>query len=185
MIRKSTILTCLALLALVCGASLLNCGSSGGGGLGPNTITGSITGGTDPKVGLFDAATYWFVVDSLGEPDVVHDELDGAPEPYTPTVMGTIDAGTFTITLPAGSSGAQYYLIVWDDANADDMFSMTTETGYFAMKTFAPGTYAVRYLTWFEMMGSGEWAVGYYDGITNYIEGFSIVGRVGYNFTID
>jgi hypothetical protein len=36
-----------------------------------------------------------------------------------------------------------------------------------------------------EIMGQGEWAANYYDGSTNYVEGFSIVESGEYNFTID
>lgn len=114
----------------------------GGGGGGSSTLTGTITGGTTVKVGLFSAAEYWFEPVSGGEPDEVEDVF-GDPEPYTPLVLGTIDAGVYSITLPSPSSYAAYYLVIWDDTNDDDMWSDSTETGYFPWHDSPEGLYPV------------------------------------------
>ena len=86
------------------------------------------------------------------------------------------------MTIPEGSSDP-LYLIAWDD-DGDGLFAFGTETGYFAMKLFDAGTYAVEAISYIELFGEGEYCVHYYDGVTNYIEGFSIVGTSGFNMTI-
>jgi hypothetical protein len=161
---------------------VFGCGSSGGDS---NTVTGSITGGTHPVVGLFND-TYWFVNNPAGETDVVDIQLNMESEPYTPITYGTINGVSYSLTLPSVSPGI-FYLIVWDDTDQDGLFSgpVGPEPGYFPMKSFDTGTYAVNALSYIEIMGQGEWAANYYDGSTNYVEGFSIVGSDEYNFTID
>jgi hypothetical protein len=163
---------------------LFGCAGGGDSGQMVYTLTGTVTGGAAPVVALFDS-TYWFVHDFFGEQDVVDQELNAEPEPYTPLKTAAVNGGSFSITIPDGAPDTLYLLAFDDTGPVDGKFSIGTENGYFAMKVFDTGTYAVLSLSYIEVMGQGEYAVYYFDGATNYYEGFSLVGTSGFDFTID
>ena len=116
--RGSSLLTlittslCIASLMLIAFAS---CSPSGG-------ITGTITGGTYPTIGLFDE-THDFDNDFFDtvNTDVITDENNGTP-PYSPVETVSIDSGTFSVNLPQGTNGMKRALVAWDDTDQNGKF---------------------------------------------------------------
>ena len=171
------------LLTLVLLLSSCSTGSPGGSS---NTVTGSVTDsvGTQPLVGLFDGSTYQFYNNTpTSAVDLITSE-SGGPSTYTPLQTVTPSGGNYSLTLPAGTSGAEYLVVAWDDTNSNGKWDSGTENGYFPVKSFPEGSTAMLYITFASYMGQGEYAAGYYISPTNYIEGFSTVGRSGYSFSI-
>jgi hypothetical protein len=167
------------LLALV--AVLGGCTAGAGGGV---TLSGSVADtGSNPAVGLFDWATYTFFTTT--PVDKISSLLGGSPN-YTPFQTTTVSGGTYSITLPAGASGATYYLVAWDDVNSNGVMEASGEaaTAVFPMKNFPEGLTAMKSISYVTVGSYGEYCAGYYIPSTNYIQGFSIVGTTGYNFNI-
>ena len=159
-------------------------GASGGTSSSGPTITGQIsdTAGSNPVIGLFSASTYQFSSNTSASPDDQVITVVGTA-PYSPIKTATISGSSYSISLPAGTSGAEYYLVAWDDSTTNGKLD-SGETGFFPVKSFPQGSTAMLDTSFISYQGQGEYAADYYISPTTYIQGFSIVGTSGYNFSI-
>lgn len=172
-------------------------------------ISGTVTGGTNPMVGLFPKGPgkgeYNFDEEDSGDGDVIIDELNNGTEPCIPIVLGTVNGGNYTLTLPQETTGARFDLIAWNDTNADSRFQLDVESGYLARKEFRKkfehdeGTFVVREIKCVHVNPDPEYWISYTQyapgdrGLNiDHIKGSGYRGvkitkerRSGYNFTID
>lgn len=153
-------------------------------GSGIRTVTGTVTGGSNVKVGVFPS-TVIFYPDTFvpaGDPDVVYsDNLYNTDGIFTPVDFVSPSGGAYSIILPEDPSLINN-LIAWDDTNNDNIYDMPAEAAYFPVKAINGTDYVIKYFTNIEVTEEITYIVNYGD---HYDDNFDAIGADGFNFTFD
>jgi hypothetical protein len=186
---------------LVLGAGLLaGCASPSSGGGGHTvikTISGTVTGGTNVKIGIFYDATNAVSFYNTSEPELVD---PGTPQVlayqtlspgfittggFAPLSFVTPDlSGNYSLTFPA-SPKATIYVIAWEDTTSNGDFDLGTENGLFPMKSITGTLRAIEGFGYADLGGGQLYYLADYWNSTDSIyhnDGLDIIGATGFNF---
>ncbi len=156
------------------------------------TISGTVSGGSNVKIGVFyDASGTLDFVNSTGPSDpgtapVVADGLFTTSGSYTPVTVVTPDgSGKYSITLPSNPKQT-VFVVTWSDANGDGKFDLGTEGGIFPTKSISGISYAIE---GFGYLDTGSGSLEYYlasywkSGDSSYHnDALDTIGASGFNF---